>query len=136
MGDPKEQHGMDATVAIRPVQDPQGSSDEMGELSGFVQASRQFVVDPRDLCWLLSQVHDVTRGELFAWLYQGYPARSVKALVLARALGDADLVRGVEEILHSGRLVPVSPVRSEDVLIQARHWAAVLSRTTGRAIDI
>jgi hypothetical protein len=136
LGDPQEKGGLDATIGIRADRPLAGSGDDVGELATFVESARQFVADPSDLCWLLSRDSDVWRGDLYAWLYQGYAARLVKALAVARDLGDADHARQVLDVLHSGHLVAVTPVEQEDILVVARRRAAELEHATGIAIEI
>lgn len=136
LGDPQEKGGLDATVGIRAAGPLAGSDNDDDGLVTFVEAARRFVADPTDLCWLLSQESDVWRGDLYAWLYQGYPARLVKALAVARDLGDADRVRQVLDVLHSGRLIAVTPIEKEDILLVAQRRRAELERATGIAIEI
>lgn len=136
LGDPREKGGLDATVGIRAAGPLAGSGDDVDGLWTFVESARGFVADPSDLCWLLMQEKDVWRGDLYAWLYQGYAARLVKVLAVARDLADADRERQVLEVLHSGRLVAVSPVKDENILLEARTWAAVFKRTTGVTVEL
>ena len=57
----------------------------------------------------------------------GVATRLVKALAVARDLGDADRARLILDVLHSGHLVAVAPVEQEDILVVARRHAADLS---------
>jgi hypothetical protein len=136
LGDPQEKGGLDATIGIRVAGPLEGSPSDIDGLEAFVDAARCFVADPSDLCWLLAQETDVWRGELYAWLYQGYAARLVKALAVARDIGDLESVRQILEVLHSGNLVPVTPMEKEDVLVVARRRAAELNRATGISIEV
>ena len=102
---------------------------ELAEARGFVQ-------DRADLCWLLTQESDVVRGSLFAWFYEGYPARLVKALTVARDLGDQDLADAATAVLRSGRSWSISPTQEEDILTVAGWHARDLGRVLGRPIEL
>jgi hypothetical protein len=136
LGDPQEKGGVDATIGIRVAGPLSGSPDDIDGLETFVDAARRFVADPSDLCWLLAHEADVWRGDLYAWLYQGYAARLVKALAVARDISDLGSVKEILGVLHGGQRVPVTPLEQEDVLVVARRRAAELRRATGINTEI
>ena len=136
LGIASDQGGLDATVGVRPMSDADSLMASPPALAAFVDVARRFVADRADLCWLLMQEHDVRRDDAVAWLYQGYPARLVKALVLARELGSSTLEQQVQAVLHSGRQVAVSPIETQDVMVAAERWAVQLARQTGTTVTL
>jgi hypothetical protein len=139
---------LDATISIREIGDKHDidgipwpsrlklASDEVTYVRESFSMAREFVKDRLDLCLLLAQEHDVVRGVLFSWLYQAYPARLVKALMIARDLRDADRVQEITEILKSGRSWSVSPSQDQDILVVAGRRARELSKIIGRPIEL
>lgn len=98
--------------------------------------ARQFVVDRADLCALLSSSADVHRGEFYAWLpIANYPARLVKALVLARDIGAVDLESGILSKLQDSP-ISLSNGHSLDILESAKSWAGKYSAALGFEIPI
>jgi hypothetical protein len=148
LGLPSEEKGLDATISIREIGDkqdigrlpwpsrPKLARDEVTYLRESFGAAREFVKDRLDLCFLLTQEHDAVRGALFSWLHQAYPARLVKALMIARDLRDVDRVQEITEILKSGRSWPVSPSEDQDILVVAGRRARELSQIIGRPIEL
>lgn len=135
LGDPPAESGLDATVAIRPDA-PAPGQDHIAELVGFLEEAVPFVADVADLTRILCEENDVARGALHVWLHQGYPARLVKALVIARELDDKATQQRILETLRSGRSVPVTPTKTEDIMVVARRRADEISSSTGRKITV
>ncbi|GAA4356603.1 hypothetical protein [Angustibacter luteus] len=94
------------------------------------------VTSRRELCRLLLAEGDVGSGDVYLWHYQAYPARLVKALLLARDIGAQDDVEQALDALHGGRVLPISPRESEDVLVTATRRAREFEAVLGRPIDL
>lgn len=135
LGDEWQDGGLGASVGLKPVA-PAAGVNSRAELALFISAAEAAVVDPEDLCRLLTQQADIPRDSVVVWPFQGYPARLVMALVSARELGFGGLEAEIIEVLRSGAMVEVAPTQTEDIMVAARRWSATLSEQTGVKISI
>jgi hypothetical protein len=111
-----------------------------GSLMEFLQRgvaeAVDFVHDRADLCRLLASPEDVHRGRVYAWLPVGsFPARLVKALVLARDMQRADLEAEIREKLNAG-LIVMSHGPDIDIRASAQQWAKSYSKALGMDIPL
>ncbi|GGM89416.1 hypothetical protein GCM10010106_41050 [Thermopolyspora flexuosa] len=99
--------------------------------------AKEFVADRKDLCVLFASPEDVWRGDLYAWLPpSNYPARLVKALVLARDIGNPEMEAQVMGRLRRERKVDPRTGELTDVMTEARSWARQFSAVLGFDIPL
>ena len=137
IGEPFEQGGLDAWVALGPpVDEIEASSLVVEQVAADVRAAVGFVADVADYVRVLLVEEGLVRDGVVTWPQQGYPARLVKARELAKEIGRPDLVAEVDAVLDSGLRVSVSPVLAEDVRVAADDWVRILSKQSGRPIAL
>ncbi|GAA2696658.1 MULTISPECIES: hypothetical protein [Actinosynnema] len=103
---------------------------------GTLGRAAGLVADRVELCALLASLGDVRRDGLRVWLpASNYPARLVKALVLARAAGDLGMEERIIASLHRPPVV-LDHGGTLDVLEAARHWAVRFAAVLGAPIPL
>jgi hypothetical protein len=107
-----------------PRQWPEGrtvSKSDLGWLVAEFAAQVDFLADRADLCRVLAEKANVSRGPAYAWQTEAsYPARLVQALIIARDLGSPELEKTIDERL---RLAPLPN--------SAKDWAKQYSKALG-----
>jgi hypothetical protein len=132
------------SVLVRGVDNdpaPWPSTDDTQALSvlyaGLGEAA-QFVADRSDLAGLLAEKNDVVRDRVYAWLSPAsFPARAVKSLILARDIGDNNLIDSVLVQL-SNDTVELTHGRMDNAEVRksALNWAKQYSKALGVEIPL
>ncbi|GIM90696.1 hypothetical protein [Paractinoplanes toevensis] len=114
-----------------------GASALLADVERYGRSSLTFVAGRTDLAGLLLAGTDVHRGEVWANLpAEAWPARVIKALVMARATGDAELERRALEVLdrEGDRDISWEPGVRWLFREQAGVWAKAYAKAT--ALDL